>query len=62
MYSDCILHPLDIRQESSVHDKVLEAIAEKEDILPERLCEIKRMMKRSSLLTDIAAKANHGFI
>jgi len=48
---------LDIRQESTVHGKVIEAIAEKENILPKDYSK-KTADEKISLLTDIAAKAN----
>jgi phosphoenolpyruvate carboxylase len=48
---------LDIRQESSVHNTVLEAIAEKEDLLPTPYAELDEKAK-ADLLTNLKGKAN----
>jgi phosphoenolpyruvate carboxylase len=48
---------LDIRQESTVHDKVLEAIAEKESVLPKNYTELTDDEK-ICVLTSITAKAD----
>jgi phosphoenolpyruvate carboxylase len=48
---------LDIRQDSSIHDIAIEAIVEKEDILPKNYLELSEAEK-ISLLTRIDKKAN----
>ncbi|MET0242124.1 MAG: phosphoenolpyruvate carboxylase [Flavitalea sp.] len=48
---------LDIRQESSIHGKVLEAIAEKEDILPKDYAK-KTPEEKIQILTSVKGKAN----
>ncbi|RYG04423.1 MAG: phosphoenolpyruvate carboxylase, partial [Chitinophagaceae bacterium] len=48
---------LDIRQESSIHGKALEEIAEKEDILPKDYAK-KSAEEKMQILTSIKGKAN----
>ncbi|HEU4633970.1 MAG TPA: phosphoenolpyruvate carboxylase, partial [Flavisolibacter sp.] len=48
---------LDIRQDSSIHDLAIEAIVEKDDILPKNYAELSEAEK-ISLLTTIGKKAN----